>query len=234
MTDRKSAGDLAGAALIFDLDGTLIDTADDLAASMNHALAGAGLAPVPGRDVRHLVGHGARRMLMRGFEISGGRAAGEAELDAALARFLEHYSENIAVHSRPFDGAVAMIEAFRARGARCAVCTNKREAMAVLLMETLGLAPLFETIVGADTAAAAKPDPAPVRLCLERTGAARAVFIGDSDTDIRAARAAGLPSLIADFGYGPLELAGDATFIFARYRDAPALIEKALKGQALA
>jgi phosphoglycolate phosphatase len=228
MADKKRAGNLGGAALIFDLDGTLVDTADDLAASMNHALSGAGLSPVPAADVRHLVGHGARRMLMRGFEVSGGRAADDTELNAALARFLEHYGDNIAVHSRPFDGAVAMIEAFRARGARCAICTNKREAMAVLLMETLGLASLFDAIVGADTTGAAKPDPAPVRLCLERTAADRAVFIGDSDTDIRAAKAAGLPSLIADFGYGPLTLADEATFLFADYREAPDLIERAL------
>lgn len=228
MAGKAKANELTGAALIFDLDGTLVDTADDLAASMNHALSGVGLGPVPGAEVRHLVGHGARRMLMRGFKVSSGREAGEAELDAALARFLEHYSENIAVHSRPFDGAVAMIEAFRERGARCAICTNKREAMAVLLIEALGLSPLFDAIVGGDTAGVAKPDPAPVRLCLERTAAARAVFIGDSDTDIRAAKAAGLPSVIADFGYGPLSFAMEATFMFADYREAPRLIEKAL------
>ena len=220
MMTKHAGGGLEGAAVLFDLDGTLIDTAEDLAASMNYALGEAGLAPTPASEVRHLVGHGARRMLMRGYELADGRAADEAELDAALARFLEHYRANIAVHSRPFDGVIALIESLRADGARIAVCTNKREAMAVLLIETLGLAPLFEAIVGADTASAPKPDPAPVRLCLERANAARAVFVGDSDTDIKAAKAAGLPCFVADFGYGPVTLAAEAAGAFSAYDNA--------------
>jgi len=123
-----------------------------------------------------------------------------------------------------------MIEAFRARGAKAAICTNKREGLARLLIEALGLSHLFETIVGADTTTAAKPDPAPVMLCMERTTANRAVFIGDSDTDIRAAKAARLPSFIADFGYGPLSLAGEATALFSSYREAAVEIDNALTG----
>ena len=227
-TGRAMAADLAGGALIFDLDGTLVDTVEDLAASMNHALTAAGHDPVPAAQVRHLVGHGARRMLMRGFEVSAGRAAAEVELDAAMLHFLDFYCANIAVHSRPFDHVVEMIEGFIARGARAAICTNKREALARHLIETLGLTPIFDAIVGADTASAAKPDPAPVRLCLEKTAAKRAVFLGDSDTDIRAAAAAGLPCFIADFGYGPVTL-GDQAALFSSYREAAPLIERALK-----
>ncbi|PQA89649.1 HAD-IA family hydrolase [Hyphococcus luteus] len=223
------AEDLRGSALIFDLDGTLVDTVEDLSASMNHVLAAAGLAPVPTGEVRHLVGHGARRMLMRGFLLSAGREAQEGELDDAMTRFLDFYGENIAVHSRPFDHVIEMTEGFLARGARAAICTNKREAMARRLIETLGVAPLFDAIVGADTAEAAKPDPAPVRLCLQEIGAARAAFIGDSDTDIRAAGAAGLPCFVADFGYGPVTLA-DRAAVFSSYREAAPLIEAALKG----
>ncbi|MEX6632271.1 HAD-IA family hydrolase [Hyphococcus lacteus] len=220
--------DLVGTALIFDLDGTLVDTAEDLAASMNHALGDMGFDAVAPNEVRHLVGHGARRMLMRGFEISANRDASESELDEALERFLKYYQENIADHSRPFEYVIEMIEGFRARGAVCAICTNKREGMAVQLMTTLNLDHLFETIVGADTTVAAKPDPAPVSLCLKRTGAKKAVFIGDSDTDIKAAMATGLPCAIADFGYGPLELAGEATAVFANYREAASVIENLL------
>lgn len=223
------AEDLKGAALLFDLDGTLVDTVDDLAAAMNHALLEAGLAAVAVSDVRHLVGHGARRMLMRGYQLSAGREAETEELDIALARFLDHYQANIAVHSRPFEHSIEMIEGFVARGARAAICTNKREAMARLLIETLGLSSLFDVIVGADTTTAAKPDPAPVRLCLEKTGATRAVFIGDSDTDIRAAKAAELPCFVADFGYGPVTLAAEAAAQFSDYREASGLIETALK-----
>ncbi len=221
------AEDLRGSALIFDLDGTLVDTVDDLAASMNHALAAAGLGAVPVSEVRHLVGHGARRMLMRGFLLSAGREANEAELDEAMVAFLDFYADNIAAHSRPFDHVIEMIEGFLARGARAAICTNKREAMARLLIETLGYSELFDAIVGADTTIAAKPDPAPVRLCLGKTGAARAVFFGDSDTDIRAARAANLPCFIADFGYGPITLSDQAA-VFSSYREVAPLIEKTL------
>lgn len=223
------AEDLKGAALLFDLDGTLVDTVDDLAAAMNHALGEAGLAEVPVGEVRHLVGHGARRMLVRGYQLSAGREAEAEELDLALARFLDHYQENIAVHSRPFDHSIEMIEGFLARGARAAICTNKREVMARLLMETLGLSQMFDAIVGADTTSAAKPDPAPVRLCLQKTAAERAVFIGDSDTDIRAAKAADLSCFLADFGYGPTTLAAEATARFSSYRDASRLIDAALK-----
>ena len=222
------AEDLRGGALIFDLDGTLVDTVGDLAASMNHALMAAGLDTVPTAEVRHLVGHGARRMLKQGYLISAGREATEEELDAALTDFLEYYGQHIADHSRPFDHVVEMIERCRARGAKAAICTNKREGLARQLIENLGLTPLFEAIVGADTAEAAKPDPAPVRLCLEETGASHAVFIGDSDTDIRAAAAAGLPCFIARFGYGPITLADQAT-LFSSYREAAPLIDKALK-----
>ena len=224
----EMAGDLGGATILFDLDGTLVDTAEDLAASMNHALSADGLGPIPPCEVRHLVGYGARRMLMRGYQIALEKDADGDRLDAAFDRFLTHYEANIAVHSRPFAGVVDIIERLRADGARMAVCTNKREAMAALLLEALGLAPLFDFVAGADTAAASKPDPAPVLLCLKKTGAARGVFIGDSDTDIRAAEAAGLPCLIADFGYGPLTLSDRASKVFSRYCDAEAFIRSML------
>ena len=211
---------MQGAAVIFDLDGTLIDTAADLAGSVNHALNEAGLAPVTVAQVRHLVGHGGRRMLMQGYELVAGRAPDEVELDRAFSHFVEHYQENIAVYSTPFEGVVAMIERLRADGAALAICTNKREALARRLIEALGLNPLFVTIVGADTAGVAKPDPAPVRLCLEAAGASRAVFIGDSDTDIRAAAAAGLPCFLAEFGYGPVTLKEQAAASFNAYDEA--------------
>ncbi len=222
------ADGLSGAAVLFDLDGTLVDTATDLAASMNHALASKGLIPIPAAEVRNLVGHGARRMLMRGYQVAAGRDAQESELDDALALFLEHYEANIAVASRPFDGVVEMIEGLRADGALVAICTNKREAMAELLIQSLGLSPLFDVIVGADTASAPKPDAAPVLLCLKRTAATRSVFIGDSDTDIKAAGAAGVPCLVADFGYGPLTLQRQASAVFSDYSAANEMVRAAL------
>lgn len=221
-------GPFSGSAVLFDLDGTLVDTAADLAASMNHALAEAGLSPVPAEEVRHLVGYGARRMLMRGYQLSTDREADDGELEASLDHFLKHYGQNIAVHSRPFDGVIEMIEGLRARGVRCAVCTNKRETYAVQLLDALGLTPLFDAVVGVDTAVAPKPDAAPVLLCLEKTQSQRGVFVGDSDTDIRAAKAAGMSCFIARFGYGPLTLVDEASALFDDYHEGAILIDRAL------
>lgn len=221
-------GRLDGAAIIFDLDGTLIDTAADLLMSVNHALGQAGVAAAPLDQVRHLVGGGARRMLRRGFEIATGREASAQEVEEAFGAFRQHYANNIAIHSRPFEFAIEMIEEKRMRGASISICTNKTEALAKQLIEALGLTSLFEIIVGADTATAAKPDPSPVLLCLKKMKATRAVFIGDSDTDIRAAKTAGLPSLIAEFGYGPTTLKNEAQAMFADYRAASDLIDATL------
>jgi len=219
--------DLSGAVIIFDLDGTLIDTAGDLAAAMNHALKTAGRPAIDPGEVRHLVGHGARAMLVRGFEETGGAPSAE-EMDGHVSVFLDYYLAHIADHSRPFPGAIEAIEAMRESGARAAICTNKREAPARLLIETLGLARLFSAIVGMDTTTAAKPDPAPVLHSLALSGAKRGVFIGDSDTDIRAAAAAGMPCFVGSFGYGPVTLADKAAGVFGHYDELTALVRGAL------
>ena len=205
--------------VLFDLDGTLVDTAADLAASMNFALVRHGIDPVPAADVRYLVGHGAKAMLRRGFQISAGRDAADSEIDSTLADFLDHYAKNIAEHSQPFEGVLDFIEALAGAGAQFAICTNKREALAEALLRALGLRDLFVVVVGADTTEAAKPDPAPVRRCLEVMGVSQAVFIGDSDTDIRAAAATGLPCYVANFGYGPTTLMETAAGEFSSYAD---------------
>ncbi len=218
---------LAGVAVIFDLDGTLIDTAGDLAASMNYVLGEAGRAPVPLDRVRHLVGHGARAMLDHGFRENGG--APPASLDAQVALFLDHYLLHIADQSRPFPGALDAIDALVADGAKIAICTNKKEAWARALMEALGLTSLFHAIIGADTVSVAKPDARPVLAALQVAGGESGVFVGDSDTDIRAATAAGMPCLAATFGYGPLDLAAEAFAVFSAYADVPALVRRAAR-----
>ncbi len=222
--------DLADSAILFDLDGTLLDTADDLRAAVNHALGEAGFPPAPAGAVRSLVGRGAKVMLAHGFEHAAGRAASDEELDQGVKNFLDYYRANIAVHSKPFDGVIDLVKALRARGAGVAICTNKFESLSRLLLEKLDIAGLFDAIVGADTAAARKPDPAPALLCMEKTGARRAVFIGDSDTDIKTAIAADLPCLIAEFGYGPLTLRARASAFFTHYNAVESLIDDALKG----
>lgn len=220
-------GALDGSLVIFDLDGTLVDTAADLGAAMNHAIAADGLAPAPLAEVRHLVGHGARAMLLRAYARAG-VAPERIDIEARMARFLDHYLAHIADHSAPFPGAVDEIDALRAHGAKIAICTNKREPWARLLIEALGLADRFIAIVGPDTLGAAKPDPRPVMRCIEIAAADRAVFVGDSDTDIAAAGAAGLPCLLADFGYGPTERRGEAFASFDRFAGFGALVRRAM------
>ncbi len=221
-------GPLGGVCVLFDLDGTLVDTAGDLAASMNHALQTAGHRPVPLAQVRHLIGSGARAMLTKGLGEVGAPPPSVAELDRHVAVFLEHYLDHIAVMSRPFAGAVDAIDKIRADGATVAICTNKREAWARALIEALGLNRHFAAIIGADTVGFAKPDPRPVLRCLELTSAKQGVFIGDSDTDILAATAAGLPCLAALFGYGPLDLCDQALALFSSYDEVPGLIRWAV------
>ena len=137
---------LVGVAVIFDFDGTLIDTAADLAASMNFVLQRAGREPAPLDRVRHLVGHGARAMLERGFREYGGSAP--IDLDPHVALFLDHYLQHIADQSRPFPGAIETLDRLKAEGAVIAVCTNKREAWARALFDALGLSSRFAAMIG--------------------------------------------------------------------------------------
>ncbi|ADZ71182.1 phosphoglycolate phosphatase [Polymorphum gilvum] len=188
--------------LVFDLDGTLVDTIADLTATLNAVLTGAGHPAVPVETMRVAAGQGARVMLREGLALSGTRLA-EEEIDPLYTAFLAHYEAHIADFSRPFPGAVAAIEALRAEGWRCAVCTNKLERLARPLLDALDLTRLFEAVVGGDTFQRAKPHAEPVLGAIARAGGAArgSVMIGDSATDINAARAAGLPVVAVDFGY---------------------------------
>ena len=228
MALRDADQSLSGAALIFDLDGTLFDTSFDLAAAMNIALDHFGYQAIEPARVRDLVGFGARAMLERGFLIERGEPADEVMIDQAREIFLDYYQRHIAVHTTAFPHVIEMIEGYRRKGAKIAICTNKREDNARALVRELGYFHLFDAIVGGDTALAAKPDPAPVRLALELLGekvdARRAIFIGDSDTDIGASVAAGLPILVASFGYGPVTRSTEVIGIFDHYRDCEEMI----------
>jgi phosphoglycolate phosphatase len=218
---------LSDVAVIFDLDGTLIDTSADLAASMNYVLQRAGRPPAPLDRVRHLVGHGARAMLERGFRENGGDPV--ADLDPYVALFLEHYLQHIADRSKPFPGAIKALDELQAEGAAIVICTNKREAWARALFDALGLSGRFAAVIGADSVGAAKPDPRPVRAALNAARRNSGVFVGDSDTDIRAAKAAGMPCIAALFGYGPLDLANEAFALFSTYEDILPLIRQAAR-----
>ena len=193
---------LAGSTIVFDLDGTLVDTAPDLVATLNTLLAEEGIAALPLGSARAMIGQGARALIARGFEAAGA-PADDATLDRLFDRFIDHYRAHIADHSRPFPGLIATLDRLAAAGARLAVCTNKRTDLSVALLEALGLADRFAAIVGADTAPAAKPDPRHLTLTVERAGGRidRSVMVGDSASDLGAARAAGVPVILVSFGY---------------------------------
>ena len=183
----------------FDLDGTLADTAPDLTAALNHALGALGRARVPAESVRHMVGHGARALLRKGVAATG--APDEALVERGLPILLDHYEAHIADGSRPYPGVEAALDALAARGARLAVCTNKIERLARLLVDALGWSGRFAAIVGGDTVGASKPDPAPLLAAIERAGGGRAAFVGDSISDTGAARAARIPCVALTFGF---------------------------------
>ena len=186
--------------VVFDLDGTLVDTAPDLTNALNDVLIRRGHAPVPGEAVRACVGHGARAMIEEALR----RVGADGDLDRMLAEFLEHYAANIAAESRPYPGAVAALESLAAEGATLAICTNKREHLSRKLLQELDLYRYFAGLAGRDTFTVSKPDPGHLLGTIELAGGPRrAVMIGDSDIDVATANAARVPIVLARFGYGP-------------------------------
>ncbi len=199
--------------IVFDLDGTLVDTAPDLIDTLNAILGRHGVPPVPPGDARMMIGAGVKPLLQRALASKGLRPA-PAEIDAMFAEYLELYAEHIADRSRPFPGLTAALDALAAQGCRLAVCTNKLEWLSVRLLDTLGLSSRFVAICGQDTFTMRKPDPDMLRLTIARAGGdtGHAVMVGDSMTDVATARAAGIPVVAVDFGYTetpPHELGAD-------------------------
>lgn len=183
----------------FDLDGTLADTAPDLAAALNHALEQLERPTIEPETVRHLVGHGARALLRRGLAKSGD--SDEALVEQGFPHFMDFYAANICVGTTAFAGVDAALDALKARSVRTAVCTNKPESLSRLLVEALGWDHRFDALVGGDTLPIRKPDPAPLREAIARAGGGRAAFVGDSIVDADTARAAALPFVAVSFGF---------------------------------
>jgi phosphoglycolate phosphatase len=212
--------------IAFDLDGTLVDSAPDLVATLNVVLAEIGLKPVGLEHARNLVGGGARLMIERGLTKHGAKFTPE-DIERLFQRFLAHYDMHIADHSRPFPGAHKMLEELAAGGARLVVCTNKLERFSVKLLNEMGLAHFFSVIAGADTFAARKPDPLHILHAVKRAGgdARHAVMVGDSRIDVAAARAAKVPVVAVSFGYSdvpPAELSADR--VVDRLAEVPAAV----------
>ncbi|HEY8161394.1 MAG TPA: HAD family hydrolase [Methylocystis sp.] len=194
--------------LVFDLDGTLADTAHDLIATLNALLAREGRPGVAPSAARSLVGAGARALIERGFARDGAPLALE-RVDSLVVEFLAHYEAHIADESRLFPGALEALERFAEAGFRLAVCTNKPEPLARLLLEKLGAADRFAAICGRGTFPMHKPDPRMLAMTIETAGGdpSRAVMVGDSKTDIDTARNAGAPVVAVDFGYTEIPVA---------------------------
>jgi len=191
--------------VVFDLDGTLVDTLPDIEAAANAALVGEGRRPLTSEEVRQLIGSGGRVLMKNAFEATG-EPASEARIDAAFAAYIAAYEDAPVAGSAPFPGVHAALEGLSARGTRLAVCTNKPEHLAELVLETFGLAGYFAGVVAGDTLPVRKPDPEPLLEAVARAGGAGrpAAMVGDSPIDAHAARAASIPFVAVSFGYSPV------------------------------
>jgi phosphoglycolate phosphatase len=194
--------------IVFDLDGTLVDTAPDLISALNYVLDREGLPPVPLQSARNMIGAGARKLIERGLELEG-RAMGVEDVTRLTSDFVDYYAAHIADASQPFEGLERALDDLAARGCRFAVCTNKLEWLSKLLLDKLGLSARFAAICGADTFGISKPDPAILQQTVARAGGdiASTIMVGDAGPDIGVARRAGVPVIGVSFGYTDVPIA---------------------------
>lgn len=185
--------------LAFDLDGTLADTVPDLTVALNYTLAQIGRPIVDAQAVRSMVGHGVRALLRRSLAATGEQS--EALVERAYPIFVDHYGRHLCVGTRAYEGVERTLDALAERNIALAICTNKPEDLSRRLIEALGWQDRFAAIVGGDTLTVRKPDPAPLFAAIDRAGGGRAVFVGDSITDVDTARAAALPVIAVSFGF---------------------------------
>jgi phosphoglycolate phosphatase len=213
--------------VVFDLDGTLVDTAPDLISALNVILGREGMPPVPLASARTLIGAGVRRLIERGLEVEG-RVASVEDINRLTRDFIDYYAEHIADASRPFEGLESALDDLQAKGYRFAVCTNKLEWLSKRLLDELGLSPRFSAICGADTFGVAKPDPAILRQTVAQAGGelSTAIMVGDAGPDIGVARRAGIPVIGVEFGYTEVPIADlKPDRLIGHMRDLPAAVE---------
>src|SRR6266403_2812943 len=213
--------------VVFDLDGTLVDTAPDLIHALNFVLGREGLPPVPLHSARNMIGAGARRLIERGLELEG-RTAGLEDTTRLTNDFIDHYAAHIADVSRPFEGLETALDDLAARGYRFAVCTNKLEWLSKLLLDQLGLSSRFSASCGADTFGVSKPDPAILQQTIARAGGqvSAAIMVGDAGPDVGVARRAGIPVIGVEFGYTEVPIADlKPDRLIKHMRELPAAVE---------
>ncbi len=204
MPEPSTMGAVHGPCLIvFDLDGTLVDSRRDLADATNLTLESYGASPLPVDRVAAMVGEGARTLVERALAAAGLEAT---PVDEALARFRSLYDARLLVHTRPYDGIVDVVRAAAAAGNRLGVLTNKPEAPSKRLIDAFGLSPFFRWLIGGDSGFPRKPDPAGLRHLIAQAGVAptSTLHVGDSDIDAATARAAGVRFCLARYGFGEL------------------------------
>ena len=191
--------------VVFDLDGTLVDTLPDIEAAANAALATEGRRSLTSEEVRRLIGSGGRVLMKNAFRATG-EPVSESRIDAAFAAYIAAYEEAPVAGSVPFPGVHAALEGLSARGMRLAVCTNKPEHLAESVLETFGLARYFANVVAGDTLPVRKPSPEPLLEAVARAGGRGrpAAMVGDSPIDADAAHAASIPFIAVSFGYSPV------------------------------
>lgn len=218
------------AALIFDLDGTLVDTAPDLTAAANHVLASIDRPPIPEPKFRHLVGHGALNLIRRSLAETGAPLP-EDDVKKLLEAFLVYYGANIATKSTVFPGLIPLLDQAKAHGIRMGVCTNKVEHLSHKLLNEIGLAKYFDAVVGGDTLPVMKPNVEPYNEVTKRLGVASAssMMVGDSETDIKTAQNVGVPVIAVSFGYTDKHVSHfNPTHVIDHYNEAWALISPSL------
>jgi phosphoglycolate phosphatase len=217
---------MSGFLLVFDLDGTLVDSVPDLHAALNQMLAERGRRPLSALQVKRMVGDGVPALVARALAASG---ADPSEAVMALPRFLEIYEANAAQLTRPYPGVPETLAALRRRGYHAAICTNKPQRATVAVLQGVGLLPLFEGIAGGDRFAVRKPNPGHLLNLIAELGAspAASAMIGDNENDAAAARAAAVPLLLMRYGYArvdPESLSADA--LLDRFSELPGALDR--------
>jgi len=217
--------------IVFDLDGTLVDTAPDLINALNFVLDREGLPPVPLHSARNMIGAGARRLIERGLELEG-RSLGLEDVTRLTRDFIEYYAAHIADVSRPFEGLEDALDDLSARGYRFAVCTNKLEWLSKLLLDKLDLSRRFAAICGADTFGVSKPDPVILQQTLARAGGplSGAIMVGDAGPDVGVARRAGIPVIGVECGYTDVPIAElKPDRLIGHFRELPAAVNSLIR-----
>lgn len=214
-------------AVVFDLDGTLIDSGPDLARLLNKVLTECGRSEIDPVRVRGFVGDGVARLVERGFAATG--AAGPEQCRTATERFLALYEAEPAALTRPYAGVAETLDRLRREGRRLAICTNKAERVTHAVLKALGIDGFFQAVIGGDTLPVRKPDPAPLTTAIARLGLGRedAIMIGDNEHDAATAEAAGVPCVLVAYGYARVPLASLKTAATVeRFDQIPAMLAR--------